>query len=104
MAWVITNECRKCERPPCVEACPEHCIVSYAGPYPERWPDQLFIIPSQCTDCVRCALACQHEAIFAEEQLRVSGRVDDIEMGARAGALLKDFEVPRLLGFNDAFE
>ena len=55
------NQCRHCDDPPCVDACPDEAIV--------RRPDGIVIMDYDlCTGCQSCIEACPYDAIDFDRQ------------------------------------
>jgi len=52
MSWIVTRLCRDCMDTACVSVCPVDCIYRYQGEDNEGFPNQLFINPNECIDCV----------------------------------------------------
>ena len=61
MAFVVTDNCRRCRFTDCVDVCPVDCFHGDA--------DMLYIDPEECIDCGACEPECPVEAIFPEDAL-----------------------------------
>jgi ferredoxin len=55
MPHVVTDSCRRCKIPACVDICPMDCF--------HKGETMLVINSDKCIDCGVCALACKHNAI-----------------------------------------
>jgi len=73
MAYVITEQCDKDEK--CVEVCPVDCIHPRKEEPRFQEVAQLFVNPTECIDCGACVPVCEHDAIFA---------LDDVPEGFKA--------------------
>jgi ferredoxin len=61
MAFVVTDNCRRCRFTDCVDVCPVDCFHGDA--------EMLYIDPEECIDCGACVPECPVEAIYDETQL-----------------------------------
>lgn len=61
MAFVVTDNCRRCRFTDCVSVCPVDCFKGDE--------EQLYIDPNECIDCGACAPECPVEAIYDEADL-----------------------------------
>ena len=61
MAFVVTDNCRKCRFTDCVAVCPVDCFHADE--------DMLYIDPEECIDCGACEPECPVEAIFEAEHV-----------------------------------
>jgi ferredoxin len=61
MAFVVKQNCTKCEGFPCVAVCPVDAF--------HEGPRQLVIDPNECIDCTLCEPECPVNAICAEDEL-----------------------------------
>jgi ferredoxin len=61
MAFVVTDNCRRCRFTDCVDVCPVDCFHGD--------DEMLYIDPEECIDCGACVPECPVEAIYDETQL-----------------------------------
>jgi len=61
MAFVVTENCKRCRFTDCVAVCPVDCFHGDA--------EMLYIDPEECIDCGACVPECPVEAIYDESQL-----------------------------------
>jgi ferredoxin len=61
MAFIVTENCRKCRFTDCVAVCPVDCFHAD--------DEMLYIDPDECIDCGACVPECPVEAIYDETQL-----------------------------------
>ncbi len=65
MPHIVTRICRECKHTACVSVCPVDCFYIPNKPSGE-FPDQLYISPEECIDCLACIPECPWEAIFEQ--------------------------------------
>ncbi|MBI3654660.1 MAG: ferredoxin family protein [Acidobacteria bacterium] len=63
MAYVICEPCIGAKELFCVDVCPVDCIQGGAS------EAQMYIDPTQCTDCGACEPACPVSAIFYADEV-----------------------------------
>jgi ferredoxin len=93
MTWVISRLCRDCLDMTCLDVCPVNCIVQPAEGPSERWPNQLYIVPSECIDCGACEPECPWEAI-TEDIAVPEAFAEDIALNAAVEEHRAAFVVP----------
>ncbi|HVJ21300.1 MAG TPA: ferredoxin family protein [Polyangiaceae bacterium] len=95
MAHVITRLCVDCVDGACVDVCPVDCIVAHRPPSgASDLPNQLFIDPSECTDCGMCQPACPWVAIYPDDEVP-EAFADDIALNAQSARRDEGFVVLR---------
>lgn len=94
MTVVITRLCQDCVDGACVEVCPTDAIVEHR---PEgrasELPNQLFVNPELCIDCMACVPECPWEAIFHENDVPALFAAD-IALNRRAHEDEAEYHVP----------
>jgi ferredoxin len=61
MAFIVTENCKRCRFTDCVAVCPVDCFHADE--------EMLYIDPDECIDCGACVPECPVEAIYDESQL-----------------------------------
>ena len=61
MAFIVTENCKRCRFTDCVAVCPVDCFHAD--------DEMLYIDPDECIDCGACVPECPVEAIYDETQL-----------------------------------
>ena len=86
--------CRNCEKPKCVEACPQGALVLNTG------SEEVLLIESKCDGCAECVKACPFRAIWVDPLRNVAIKCDLCKGNPRCvrfcsfGAIRSPFEVP----------
>jgi len=78
MTHVVTDNCIKCKHTDCVTVCPVDCF--YEG------PNFLAINPDECIDCGVCIPECPVNAIFADDDKRVTNMPFWVDLNTKLSA------------------
>ena len=61
----VPTLCNHCDKPPCIDACPDQAIT-------KRTDGLVLIEPERCTGCKACLAACPYHAIYFNDELRLA--------------------------------
>ena len=61
----VPTLCNHCDKPPCIDACPDQAIT-------KRTDGLVLIEPERCTGCKTCLAACPYHAIYFNDELRLA--------------------------------